>query len=80
MKKILEYIAMALIVVGVCGVLRELSGGWFALMGFTKWIIEPIGFLEGKELYAHVVLAVLGFAILMIADRSNRDDRSDHSG
>ncbi|WP_351222556.1 hypothetical protein [Streptomyces sp. NPDC002133] len=72
MKKLLEFIGMALLVVGVCGVLRQLTGGWFALMGFTRWLIEPIGFLEGRELYAHIVVTVLGFAFLMIADRSRR--------
>ncbi|MGW1881596.1 hypothetical protein [Streptomyces sp. NPDC001970] len=72
MKKLLEFIGMALLVVGICGVLRELTGGWFALMGFTRWLIEPIGFLEGRELYAHIVVTVLGFAFLMTADRSRR--------
>ncbi|MFD7231131.1 hypothetical protein [Streptomyces sp. NPDC059881] len=70
MRKILEFIGAALIIVGVCGVLRQLTGGWFALMGFTRWLIEPVGFLDGKELYAHIVLAVLGVAFLTAAGRS----------
>ncbi|MEU2431618.1 hypothetical protein ABZ611_19240 [Streptomyces sp. NPDC007861] len=69
MKKLLEFIGAALLVVGVCGVLRELTDGWFAFMGFTRWIIEPIGFLDGRELYAHIVVSVLGLAVLGLGDR-----------
>ncbi|MER6998812.1 hypothetical protein [Streptomyces sp. NPDC000410] len=71
MKKILEFIGVALLVVGGCGVLRELTG-WFPFFGFTKWIVEPIGFLDGRELYAYIVVAVLGFAVLMISDAGSR--------
>ncbi|MEU2156382.1 hypothetical protein ABZ532_15410 [Streptomyces sp. NPDC019396] len=75
MKKPLEFIGMVLLVAGACGVLRELTGGWFSIMGFTRWIIEPIGFLEGRELYAHIVVAALGIAVLGIAGR-HREHRS----
>ncbi|SDL83327.1 hypothetical protein [Streptomyces wuyuanensis] len=70
MRKILEFAGMALLVVGVCGVLRELTGGWFAIMGFTRWLIEPIGFLNGRELYVHLVLAALGVAALARVNRA----------
>ncbi|MFD9217362.1 hypothetical protein ACFVY9_30535 [Streptomyces sp. NPDC059544] len=70
MRKILELVGMVLLVVGVCGVLRELTGGWFAIMGFTRLLIEPIGVLEGKELYVHIVLTALGVASLTTANRT----------
>ncbi|MEU6706700.1 hypothetical protein [Streptomyces wuyuanensis] len=70
MRKMTEFAGMALLVVGVCGVLRELTGGWFAIMGFTRWIIEPIGFLDGRELHVHIVLAALGLAALARVNRA----------
>ncbi|OKK04489.1 hypothetical protein AMK26_14170 [Streptomyces sp. CB03234] len=67
MKKILEVIGTLVLVVGVCGVLRELTG-WFRFMGFTRYLTENVGFLHGRELFANIVIAVVGFAVLMIAD------------
>ncbi|GGT51762.1 hypothetical protein GCM10014713_52170 [Streptomyces purpureus] len=63
---------MALLIVGGAGVLRELTDGWFSIFGFTRFLTDHIGFLQGRELFAHIVLAVLGFAMLMIADRSSK--------
>ncbi|ORT58275.1 hypothetical protein [Streptomyces sp. CB03238] len=68
MKKILEVIGTLVLVVGVCGVLRELTG-WFRFMGFTRYLTENVGFLHGRELFANIVIAVVGFAVLMIADQ-----------
>ncbi|MGI5403781.1 hypothetical protein ACQEVG_30880 [Streptomyces sp. CA-135486] len=68
MKKILEGVGMVLLVVGGCGVLRELTG-WFRFMGFTRWFTDYFGFLHGRELFANIVIAVAGFAVLMIADQ-----------
>ncbi|MFF8289972.1 hypothetical protein ACF068_12180 [Streptomyces sp. NPDC016309] len=71
MKKILEVIGTLSLVVGVCGVLRELTG-WFRFLGFTRYLTDRVGILHGRELFAHIVLAVTGFAVLMIADRLRR--------
>ncbi|WP_328667077.1 hypothetical protein OG905_08365 [Streptomyces sp. NBC_00322] len=68
MKKILEGIGMVLLVAGACGVLRELTG-WFPFMGFTRFVTDNVGFLHGREIYANVVIGVVGFAVLMIADQ-----------
>ena len=68
MKKILEGVGMVLLVTGGCGVLHELTG-WFRFIGFTRWFTEYLGFLHGRELFANIVIAVVGFAVLMIADR-----------
>ncbi|MEU6484869.1 hypothetical protein [Streptomyces sp. NPDC046887] len=67
MKKLLELVGGILLIAGVCGVVREVWP-WFRLMGFTDWLIEKVGFLQGWELFAHIVIAVLGFLVLMIAD------------
>ncbi|MEW2085112.1 hypothetical protein [Streptomyces sp. NPDC005283] len=71
MKKILEGIGMVLLVVGVCGVLRELTG-WFRFLGFARFVTEQFGFLHGREFFANVVIAVVGFAVLMIADQRRK--------
>ncbi|HET6357841.1 hypothetical protein [Streptomyces sp.] len=68
MKKILEVIGMVLLVAGACGVLRELTG-WFRFMGFTRFLTDYVGFLHGREIFANVVIGVVGFAVLMIADQ-----------
>ncbi|MGW1493513.1 hypothetical protein [Streptomyces sp. NPDC002402] len=68
MKKILEAIGMLLLVAGACGVLRELTG-WFRFMGFTRFVTDHVGFLHGREIFANVVIGVVGFAVLMIADQ-----------
>ncbi|MEV3992584.1 hypothetical protein AB0J57_27100 [Streptomyces sp. NPDC049837] len=71
MKKILEVLGTLVLVVGVCGVLRELTG-WFRFMGFSRYLTENVGFLHGREVFANIVIAVLGFAILMISDRMRK--------
>ncbi|RST11187.1 hypothetical protein E2C00_23305 [Streptomyces sp. WAC05374] len=68
MKKILEVIGSLVLIVGVCGVLRELTG-WFPFMGVTRFLTENVGFLHGRELFANIVIAVVGFAVLMTSDR-----------
>ncbi|MFF3458991.1 hypothetical protein ACFYXH_32670 [Streptomyces sp. NPDC002730] len=68
MKKILEAIGTVLLVVGVCGVLRELTG-WFRFLGLTRFVTEYFGFLHGREIFANIVIAVVGFAVLMMADQ-----------
>ncbi|MFI6103108.1 hypothetical protein [Streptomyces sp. NPDC051310] len=71
MKRILEFTGTLLLVFGVCGVLRELTG-WFSLMGLTRYVTEYFSFLHGRELFADTVIAVVGFALLMIADGQRR--------
>ncbi|MFG3505243.1 hypothetical protein ACGF5F_06965 [Streptomyces sp. NPDC047821] len=71
MKKILEVIGSLVLIVGVCGVLRELTG-WFPFMGVTRFLTENVGFLHGRELFANIVIAVVGFAILMTSDRMRK--------
>ncbi|WP_406275720.1 hypothetical protein OHT93_30520 [Streptomyces sp. NBC_00191] len=71
MKKILEVIGMVLLIAGACGVLRELTG-WFRFMGFTRFVTDHVGFLDGREIFANVVIGVVGFAVLMIADQYRR--------
>ncbi|MCS0635360.1 hypothetical protein NX801_06755 [Streptomyces sp. LP05-1] len=72
MKKSLEILGMVVLVAGVCGVVRELTGGWFRFMGFTRYLTEGVGLLHGKEVFVNVVVAVLGLALLGLADRVGR--------
>ncbi|MFF9909971.1 hypothetical protein [Streptomyces sp. NPDC013457] len=71
MKKILEFVGGVVLVGGIAGVVRELTG-WFPFMGFTRALTENVWFLEDKALFANVVIAVVGFVIVMIADTTRR--------
>ncbi|MFF8378782.1 hypothetical protein ACF07V_21940 [Streptomyces sp. NPDC015661] len=73
MKKFLEGLGVLLLVAGVAGVIRELTGGWFPFMGLTRILTENVGFLEGRELFANVVIAVVGLALAMGASRMVKD-------
>ncbi|MER5772131.1 hypothetical protein [Streptomyces sp. NPDC001985] len=68
MKRILEGAGFLLLLGGGCGVLRELTG-WFTFLGFTRFLTEGIGVPEDQVIFANVVVAVVGFALLMIGDR-----------
>ncbi len=68
MKKILEGVGMVMLVLGGCGVIRELTG-WFRFMAFTRFLTENVGFLHDRALFTNIVIAVAGFAVLMIADK-----------
>ncbi|MGA5195344.1 hypothetical protein [Streptomyces exfoliatus] len=72
MKKSLEVIGFLLALFGVAGVVRELTDGWFRLLGVTRFLTENVGFLEGRELFADIVIAVLGVVLLIVSDRVPR--------
>ncbi|MEW2581382.1 hypothetical protein [Streptomyces syringium] len=67
MKKILEVLGFILVVQGAMAVLHEVTD-WFGNWG----VVRHIGFLDGYELYAGIVLAVLGIAICVASDRGKR--------
>ncbi|MEU9861393.1 hypothetical protein AB0D99_10980 [Streptomyces sp. NPDC047971] len=71
MKRILEFVGGVVLIGGIAGVLRELTG-WFPFMGFTRFLTENVSFLQGREIITNIAIAVLGFAIVMIADTRRR--------
>ncbi|MER7622029.1 hypothetical protein [Streptomyces sp. NPDC126503] len=73
MKRFLEVTGFLLTVFGVCGVIRELTDGWFSFMGLTRFLTENIAVLEGRELYANLVVAVLGLVVMIASDRVAKD-------
>lgn len=73
MKRILEGIGGLLLVAGVAGVIRELTGGRFHFMGLTRFLTENVGFLEGRELFANIVVAVFGLVLVIGAGRIAQD-------
>ncbi|MEV8590802.1 hypothetical protein AB0424_28075 [Streptomyces sp. NPDC051180] len=72
MKRILEVGGFLLTVFGVCGVVRELTDGWFRLMGLTRFLTDNVWFLEGREVFANIVIAVLGLVLMIVSDRVPR--------
>ncbi|MEV7571261.1 hypothetical protein [Streptomyces tanashiensis] len=73
MKRFLEGLGALLLVAGVAGVIREMTDGWFRFLGLTRFLTENVGFLEGRELFANIVVAVLGLALAIGASRMARD-------
>ncbi|MEU6975137.1 MULTISPECIES: hypothetical protein [unclassified Streptomyces] len=69
MKRFLEVTGFLVMVFGVCGVVRELTDGWFKLMGVTRFLTDHVWFLEGRELFANIVIAALGLVIMVVSDR-----------
>lgn len=67
MKKILEGAGLIMLVLGGCGVIRELTG-WFRFMAFTRFLTENVSFLGDAALLTNIVIAVVGFAVMMMAD------------
>ncbi|MFF2777645.1 hypothetical protein ACFVU3_22360 [Streptomyces sp. NPDC058052] len=69
MRKFLEVSGFLLTVFGVCGVIRELTDGWFSFMGVTRFLTENVWFMEGREVFANIVIAVLGLVLMIVSDR-----------
>ncbi|MFC9391985.1 hypothetical protein ACFTWS_02330 [Streptomyces sp. NPDC057027] len=69
MKRFLEGLGGLLLVAGVAGVIRELTDGWFHFMGLTRFLTENVWFLEGRELFANIVVAVLGLVLAIAGGR-----------
>ncbi|MEU2871113.1 hypothetical protein ABZ769_18175 [Streptomyces olivoreticuli] len=67
MKKLLEGIGVILLMGGISTVVHEFTG-FFRLWGVVRYI----GFLKGYEIYAGIVLAVLGMALLIASDTVKR--------
>ncbi|MEU3482709.1 MULTISPECIES: hypothetical protein [Streptomyces] len=69
MKRFLEVAGFLLVVFGVCGVIRELTDGWFKLMGLTRFLTENVWFMEGREVFVNIVIAALGLVLMIVSDR-----------
>ncbi|MEV6331263.1 hypothetical protein [Streptomyces sp. NPDC051909] len=69
MKRFLEVTGLLLTVFGICGVIRELTDGWFRLMGVTRFLTDSVWFLADHALFANIVIAALGFALMVMSDR-----------
>lgn len=59
MKNFLGFVCFVLLTQGLGGLAHELTGGWFDLWALT----HRIGFLDGYEIYASIVLIVLALAV-----------------
>ncbi|MEU9099814.1 hypothetical protein [Streptomyces sp. NPDC048361] len=65
MRKCLEVAGVVLLLQGVGGLLHEWTG-WFSL-----WtLVHRSGALAGHEVFASIVLAVAGVAVLIASERA----------
>ena len=63
MKKFVELIGTLVVINGIAGIVHEFTG-WFDL-----WVIvRYLKFLDGYEIFANIVLIVLGVAIVTAAN------------
>ncbi|WP_189848567.1 hypothetical protein [Streptomyces omiyaensis] len=69
MRRFLEVTGFLLSVFGVCGVVRELTDGWFPFMGVTRLLTERVWFPEGREVFANIVIAALGLVLMIVSER-----------
>ena len=61
MKQLVEFLGFICLVQGVMGLVHE----------FTDWhwgLVQRVGFLDGYEIYASVVLLVLAIALFAVAE------------
>ncbi|GGV05310.1 hypothetical protein GCM10010275_51050 [Streptomyces litmocidini] len=58
-----------LLVSGVAGLIRELADGWFGFLGLARFLTENAWFLRGRELFANIVVAVLGLVLAIAGSR-----------
>lgn len=67
MKRIFEVVGFLLTLWGVAGLVHEWFG-WFKLWG----VVAKLGWFEGYEVYASIVLAVAGLALMVASERVGR--------
>ncbi|MFE0426312.1 hypothetical protein [Streptomyces sp. NPDC058953] len=67
MRKLLESAGGLLMLVGVAGAIRELTG-WFPFLGGADKLLEQVPYLDDQALFTYVVVAVVGFVLVMIAE------------
>ncbi|MFH8788444.1 hypothetical protein [Streptomyces roseoverticillatus] len=65
MKKTLEILGFILALQGLAGIVHAVTG-WFRY----GVVVRHLGFLDGYEVYASIVLAVLGVSMLIASDKA----------
>ncbi|WKU43653.1 hypothetical protein Q3V23_05865 [Streptomyces sp. VNUA116] len=66
MKKTFEILGFILTLQGLAGIVHVLTG-WFRY----GVVVRHLGFLDGYEVYASIVLAVLGVSMLIASDKAD---------
>ncbi|MEV4394683.1 hypothetical protein [Nonomuraea sp. NPDC049607] len=65
MKAVVEVFGWLLVLQGIGGLLNTLFGWWGWAHGLL--VVNVLPFLDGYEIFAAVVIGVLGFALLAVA-------------
>ncbi|MGK5549785.1 hypothetical protein ACSNOH_34455 [Streptomyces sp. URMC 127] len=71
MKKTFEILGFILALQGLGGIVHALTG-WFRY----GVVVRHLGFLDGYEIYASIVLAVLGVSMLIASDKAGSRPRA----
>ncbi|WP_143043648.1 hypothetical protein [Nonomuraea jiangxiensis] len=66
MKPVLEVFGWLLLMQGVGGLLNTLFGWW--TWAHDLLVVNQVPFLKGYEVFASIVIGVLGFVLLAVAE------------
>ncbi|GAA3003383.1 hypothetical protein [Streptosporangium longisporum] len=73
MRKSIQFVGLVLTLQGVSGTIDHLVGQPFfgvVLNFFNRFVVENVAFLEGREIYANLILAALGLIMMIAAERA----------
>lgn len=71
MRKLVQLVGVVLVLQGVSGAIDDLAVQPFLgifLNLFNRVVLPRLGFLAGYELFANLILAVLGVVVVVAAD------------
>jgi hypothetical protein len=72
MKKSLQLVGIVMILQGLSGAIDHLAAqpffGFFLNL-FNRVVLPRLGFLDGYELFANLILAILGGIVVVATDR-----------
>ncbi|MGP3954883.1 hypothetical protein ACTWPT_02705 [Nonomuraea sp. 3N208] len=75
MEAVLKVLGWLLLLQGVGGLVNALLGWW-------RWaenliVVNHLAFLEGYEVFAGIVIGVLGFVLLAVADSAKKAEAGE---
>lgn len=73
MRKVIGFLGVLLVLVGVSGTIDHLFYQPFfgvVLNSFNRWVVPNVGFMAGRPVFANLALAGLGAVVAVAAHRS----------
>ncbi|WP_113704905.1 hypothetical protein [Nonomuraea lactucae] len=73
MRNALRFLGFVMILEGVSGTVDQIAVQPFmgvVLNAFNRFVVDRVAFFDGYEIFANLVLAVLGVAVVVAAGRA----------